>query len=1119
MTRKITMLILAALFVAVGSFALGRPQGRPLSKKQMELFSKNNPQPKGLKSLPKVKRAVRRASGSIISDQPEGTLVTYSRSGDATLVSWGFIFNVNVSGAVGDVVFADNNKVYIKNLISQYPTDSWVEGTLAGNSIVIQFPQPAMDYEGSIFYLNYGTVDDDYNLIPAGSLKLNYNAATGEISSSDAAFVDGTKFIGLVDEQNGWSGYGDWNIKFEKVSDELTKVPAEIQTSVYSLSGDGYSGSLVNIGFDGDNVYIQGLDKALPESWVKGTVSGDKVTIPNGQYLGADQESGYHRYLYSAKEIQMYDEEYDEYYTDYELVDADITFKYDAATKSFTKGSYFVINNGKKSANPAVGIGNARFTPFQEVAATPAKPSSLTIYEGGADYYAQGYGWGYLSFEIQPKDVDGNYINADKVSYALWVKVNGEEKQLTLSADDYMNFDEPSLDEIPLDYTDNWDIEIDGEERTVYYYVIGPEAYGVQTIYRGAGEERRSAISWIRVKELGSGIQPAAATPAYPDIDPSDTGSQIDYGFYTGEEELTPITNNSKEETYDVAIKVQDPALVGSHIESITFPLQEINGISNVSVWLSSQLRVENGKNVPDLVSKSVTPAEEGLITVTLDKPYTIPAEGVYVGYSFTVDDISVSDFNASPVVITDKVHDGGFYLHTSDGFLKWLDATSIYGGDAMVSVTLSGKNVKDNAAAAVDITEKQYVKTGNAIELPITIVNHGAKGISSFDVEYSVAGQTGTQHFDVTPAVDGFFGLATSATLNLPAIAATGNYDLSLKVTKVNGVDNQETNASTVSLTALNTVPKHRVLLEEYTGFWCGWCPRGFVSLEKLAELYPDDYVLVSYHNSDELEIIPSNMFPSEVKSFPNAYIERNINADAYYGTGIKDFGIADDLKSQANTFGVADISLIAILDETRTKVDVKAQVTFPFDVNNGKYALEYILTHDGLTDPTWGQENYFADGDAGYPKYMDDFTMTTDETIYGLTFNDVAVLTSTIGGIKNSIPATVAADKPVDHYYTFDLRKAINTSKASVIQDKTKLKVVALLIDTATGHVINANKVNVDASTPISEVATADGQQTKVNFYDLSGRKVAKPVRGGVYVKSVSTNGQTVSEKVIVK
>ena len=60
-----------------------------------------------------------------------------------------------------------------------------------------------------------------------------------------------------------------------------------------------------------------------------------------------------------------------------------------------------------------------------------------------------------------------------------------------------------------------------------------------------------------------------------------------------------------------------------------------------------------------------------------------------------------------------------------------------------------------------------------------------------------------------------------------------------SVNVLKVNGVDNEEEAVAeaTTPVFVLNTLPRHRSLLEEYTGLWCGWCPRGFVALELLKE------------------------------------------------------------------------------------------------------------------------------------------------------------------------------------------------------------------------------------------------------------------------------------------
>lgn len=49
---------------------------------------------------------------------------------------------------------------------------------------------------------------------------------------------------------------------------------------------------------------------------------------------------------------------------------------------------------------------------------------------------------------------------------------------------------------------------------------------------------------------------------------------------------------------------------------------------------------------------------------------------------------------------------------------------------------------------------------------------------------------------------------------------------------------------------------PVKRVLLEQYTGAWCGWCVDGSVVVEELLELYPDQMIGVKIHQGDGMEV-----------------------------------------------------------------------------------------------------------------------------------------------------------------------------------------------------------------------------------------------------------------------
>ena len=1144
--KKLTLIALAALFVAVSSVAQSQAQKAPkLSQKKqeavMKLMNKDSQAKaakkltpaalqrqnslqrqigkraaftvakqkekaaKGLKAQMQNRRAI---TDPAITQQPAGELFNYARSGQAFYYSWFGIMNTTFMGRVGQVV-VDGSNIYFNGIISQLPANTWVKGTISGSKVTIDFPQACYQQEGDTYYafLEDFTVEEEgawYYPSANQQLTLDYDAATGTISTpANSKMVTNEQIIGIADATGEWLGYGDWAINYTKVTDKPVEAPVGMAVEQYALTADDFAGQLVNVGFFGDDVYVQGLCSTIPEAWVKGTVNGDKVTFDTPQYFGVDTENSVHQYLVSAELTSTWDEAYQEWNDEWKVIDQPVTFKYDATAKTLAESSTFMVNGSKEIAYYLYIFENANLKPFTEVAATPAPADGFFVSEGGIGYFEYGWGWGVLDFVINTVDVDGNFILPEKVSYVIYTKVNGEVKQMEATPWDFIYLDEP-MSEFPYGFTDGWDIYTNGNEVNFYYHVVGPEQFGVQVIYRGAGEERRSEIMWADVYEFGAEIQPDAATPAYPEVDPADKGGEIGYSYYTGDENetVTAITNASKPETYDVAIKIQDPAMIGAYIESITFPLQSLQGVSDISVFLTSQLRVENGKNAPDLVNKAVTPDQAGFVTVELDKPYIIPAEGVYVGYSLTITDTK-SEENQKPIVVSKNAKEGGFYLHTSDGFLKWLDASQIFDANSIIHVKLGGKVIKENAAAVAP-AETQFVLTGKEFTLPLTVKNYGSNGIQSLCVQYTIGNEVGDAHFDVNPAVSGTFGKATTVELTIPAIAANGTYDLNVKVTKVNGVD-VENEATLIPVVALNTLPKHRTVLEEYTGLWCGWCPRGLVSLEKLAELYPDDYVLMSYHNGDEMEIMPSGLFPNYVAGFPDAYIDRVQEVDPYYGSGNNEFGVADDLKARSEVFGQANIDVTAELSEDGRQVIVNTDVTFPFDVEDGTYVLEYALLEDGMKNDSWSQSNYYS-GDNSVAD-MAEFA-AAGSSVTGLTFNDVVVMMNQVGGIEGSLPANFKADEPVHHTYTFDLEDefgdalALNTSYEPIIQDKSKLKVAVLLLKESAGEVLNANTAALGSATvELSDAGYA-------TFYD-SEKSYKLPSTLKAYVVSDATQG----------
>lgn len=71
----------------------------------------------------------------------------------------------------------------------------------------------------------------------------------------------------------------------------LATPPAELTTTTYRM--EAFETSVgknldyhVQLGFAGNDVWIQGISEAFPESWVKGEMEGDRLIIGMDQYLG-----------------------------------------------------------------------------------------------------------------------------------------------------------------------------------------------------------------------------------------------------------------------------------------------------------------------------------------------------------------------------------------------------------------------------------------------------------------------------------------------------------------------------------------------------------------------------------------------------------------------------------------------------------------------------------------------------------------------------------------------------------------------------------------------------------------------------------------------------------------
>lgn len=567
----------------------------------------------------------------------------------------------------------------------------------------------------------------------------------------------------------------------------------------------------------------------------------------------------------------------------------------------------------------------------------------------------------------------------------------------------------------------------------------------------------------------------------------------------------------SKQENYGVAIHLSDPSLTGMVIEKVRVPFgTNTTGLSHGSVFLTKELVVKSKKNVADISVDSFTIAN-GWVEVQLAKPYTITAEGVYVGYTFDLDE-KVN----TPVGVVNKESAENFYVFSSRTYRKWSDKSEQLGKASALQVILT--NVPANAAS-VNFSSFRASKNDRPT-VQLTVSNHGSAGVKSIDYTYSFAGTTESVHYSFATPIKALFNKTAVVNFTMPQITETGSQPLAITIDKVNGEANQDIKPGhTADVLIYPYLPKKRALVEEYTGTWCGWCPRGFVGLEHMNELYPDDFIGISYHNGDPMAFTNSN-YPSNISGFPAAWLDRAKSTDAYCGDNYDGhFNIDDTWNERNKEFTPLEVSVKAwYTDEAQTQIKAVSKVKSPIALKDANYQLSYILVANGLTQKGdkakqsgWDQSNYYAGQGGTYPDSdMKQFTQGSS-SVSGLTYNFVMCGWSGKGGIENSIPKELKADTDYAHDYTFSLSDAVNASRIAIWQDKTKMEVIALVIDPKTGEVLNANKCNVaaDEATGVTTIHS-DATIAPTHYFSIDGKQLSAPQKGLNIVRM--SDGKTV-------
>ena len=561
---------------------------------------------------------------------------------------------------------------------------------------------------------------------------------------------------------------------------------------------------------------------------------------------------------------------------------------------------------------------------------------------------------------------------------------------------------------------------------------------------------------------------------------------EIYYGIYQGTGTLTGY-GTGKSETYDVAIHLTDPSLVGMEIRGIRIPVNaSAKNASGYKAWLTHALTLESNKMAPDIVSLEATPSGSWA-EVRLDAPYVIEAGGLYVGYSLTVSSVDASnanDPNKAPVMTTATENPEGLLIHTSRTYRKWVGLAEV--GSPAVVVLIGGDNIREHAAI-LEAPDNLYTTTGKSIATTLTLVNHGTKAITDVDYEIEVGGETVSKHQNISLAGE-YYGRFKTLTATIPAVDTKGTFDAKFRITKVNGVDNEDpVGVTSQPVTYLAEIPLHKPLVEEYTGLWCQYCPRALAGMEKMADKNGENFVGVAFHDGDVMQF--SSYYPAAPSGLPAVFIDRVASFDPLTGQS--------DWEKRKAIIAPATVDVEAVwADEARTKIVATSTTSFVRDFTNSPYLLSYILIGNDLHSTSWNQSNAYSGSSSDDP-YLNKVCKMPNP-IKDYHYNEVALDMSQVAGgpMPESLPSEVKEYTPYQHSVTFDI------SANELPLDKEKLEVVVVLLHKETGEVVNSNKGHVVIADGIEKIKN-EGIRMKNEIFDLAGRRITEPVKG-LYIQN---------------
>jgi len=364
------------------------------------------------------------------------------------------------------------------------------------------------------------------------------------------------------------------------------------------------------------------------------------------------------------------------------------------------------------------------------------------------------------------------------------------------------------------------------------------------------------------------------------------------------------------------------------------------------------------------------------------------------------------------------------------------------------------------------------YGVIGTPFTLGGTVFNNGLDTVTTFVVKYKSTG--GPVFADTISGVSIPAFETYDFTHDIPFnIAVAGANNIKIWV-ELAGDTLHANDSLNTQVNGAFFMPSKMLVIEEGTGTWNPYCPRGDVYMHALLNDFP--VTLISVHDENDpmrVQDYQEYLFYLNYNYVPYFLFDRreNVNPDSFFTTFVR----------QKDYFGFADISMQAQL--AGNSLTVNTAVKPALDLN-GDYRLALVVTEDNVQGTTtdYDQKNHWAGGNFGTMGGYENKPNPVPAADMHYDFVARSIYPAPDGAV-GSLPAHMVHNANYPATFTTTLNGAWN---------KSTIKATILLLRMADSTILNSKQIYppLAITTPGSPVNTIDlypnpaNEQTHLRF-----------------------------------